>query len=196
MDPADSQSLSGGESSFQSAGQFVNMPSELIVEILLWLDLASITRCKAVRFSLQIVSASFIPAESWQVCRYFNSVIESSILVQYHMELAVAGMKDNPLCELGLYARFDLLQRYTAAWRSLNATGELRIDRGDSRIYEISGGIVALGMENKRTLRLTRLPSALRRIEKRTWEIPDVGGDMFDIAIDPAQDLLVMVELW
>lgn len=67
--------------------------------------------------------------------------------------------------------------------------------------YHFYGGVYALGWPLfseggfVRRLDLYQLPSANKGIEYKRWSHPDVGVDIYDFAIEPDFDLLVLLEL-
>lgn len=58
--------------------------------------------------------------------------------------------------------------------------------------WELINGVLAFGVG--RRLRCIQLPSALRDIPEKEWFIEDIGFTLRDFTMDPAQDLLVILE--
>ena len=59
-------------------------------------------------------------------------------------------------------------------------------------LWELYGGVLAQGHHSGITFR--RLPSTYRSIEPAEWSIDDISHPLRDFGMDPAQDLLVLVE--
>ncbi|KAI0649960.1 hypothetical protein C8Q79DRAFT_941783 [Trametes meyenii] len=153
---------------------FVSLPTELIIEILLELDLRSLLRCR-------------------QSCSFLKDVMDDDKRLQYHIELAAAGMEDGPPSTLTAAERLQILRTRQAAWDKLAKTSREEVPMLEGGVWELHGGVLAQG-EGSRTLVLKQLPSAIRGIESREWRIEDLGVNMRDFGMDPAQDLLVVIE--
>ncbi|RPD52544.1 hypothetical protein L226DRAFT_576804 [Lentinus tigrinus ALCF2SS1-7] len=81
---------------------------------------------------------------------------------------------------------------HTLSWRSLQDISASQDSSGTSR-YRLYDGVFALE-ENRRTLHFWQHPSHIRRIEEKKWTLDDVGVEITEFGLDPAQDLLVVVE--
>ncbi|CDO72096.1 hypothetical protein BN946_scf184962.g39 [Trametes cinnabarina] len=86
-----------------------------------------------------------------------------------------------------------MLKARNEAWDDLAWTAREEIPMLQGGVWELYGGILAQG-EGSRTLVFKQLPSNLRGIEGREWRIEDVGVNIRDFGMDPAQDLLVVIE--
>lgn len=69
-----------------------------------------------------------------------------------------------------------------------------------SRVWELFGGVLALGLvegNQVRGLSFTQLPSAVgsRFREERTWVHSELEVDIRDFGMDPSQDLLVLISV-
>ncbi|KAM5538674.1 hypothetical protein V8D89_007703 [Ganoderma adspersum] len=86
---------------------FLSLPAELRIKILLQLDTLSLIRCSL-------------------VCRDFAGLISSEVALLYYLELAKAGMVDDPSdsCQTPLSERLENLRAYQTAWRSPSITFE------------------------------------------------------------------------
>ena len=60
-------------------------------------------------------------------------------------------------------------------------------------VWELYGGVLAQA-EGESKLVCAQLPSVIRRIEEKEWTIEDVGVKIRDFGMDPAQDLLIIIE--
>lgn len=59
--------------------------------------------------------------------------------------------------------------------------------------WEFLGGVLGLSAGSR--LRFIQVPSKLRSIEEKRWTIEDIGFKVKDFGMDPAQDLLVVLEI-
>ena len=66
-------------------------------------------------------------------------------------------------------------------------------DDAQGGVWELYGNVLAQA-QGERTLHFKQIPSAIRGIQGTEWTIPDVGCKMRDFGMDPAQDLLVVIE--
>ncbi|KAI1790837.1 hypothetical protein LXA43DRAFT_1095058 [Ganoderma leucocontextum] len=154
--------------------EMILLPSELLVKILIDLDFQNLLRCR-------------------EVCTRFKNAIDEDLRVQYKLELAIAGMKDGPPSALTTAERLSILRTHQDAWNKFawTAKEDVRMHKGD--VWELHGNVLAQS-EGNRTLHFKQIPSAIRRIEGTEWVIPDVGCDFTEIGMDPAQDLLIVIE--
>ncbi|KAI0672339.1 hypothetical protein C8Q78DRAFT_1026481 [Trametes maxima] len=153
---------------------FTSLPPELIAHILLELDVRSVLQCR-------------------QSCSFLRDLMDNDTRLQYQIELAAAGMEDGPTSTLTAAERLQILRTRQAAWDKLENTSSEEVPMLRGGVWELYGGVLAQG-EGSRTLVLKQLPSAIRGIEGREWRIEDLGVKMRDFGMDPAQDLLVVLE--
>ncbi|KAG2072912.1 hypothetical protein BDR04DRAFT_372100 [Suillus decipiens] len=127
------------------------------------------------------------------VCKCLRSAIDESIPAQYAIELAVAGMEDGARSQLTTASRLALLKERNTCWDELKwgETRDLPPLQFDI-MWGFCGGIFAHSGPPG-ALRLYRLPSQYRNIKPDSWRLP-ILSDADDFAIDPAQDLLAIVE--
>jgi len=124
-------------------------------------------------------------------------VIKSSSLLQYRLELGLAGVEPNPTSTLSLSESLEAVRSYRRDWENLTwssaggwreAIGNISHNRGTFILGEV---ITNDGNDTQFKLRTQRFQpkSKHRRLEERTWseDRPAVtfGG------IDPSQDLLL-----
>lgn len=94
--------------------------------------------------------------------------------------------------------RLQYLHDYSARWATLKPLRSITIEMNEPcHAYELVGGIFAKAMPgpssfHSRRMKFVQLPTATQ--PSRSWEIEDVGFEMRDFAIDPGQDLLVLLE--
>ncbi|KAH9946939.1 hypothetical protein B0H21DRAFT_740933 [Amylocystis lapponica] len=130
------------------------------------------------------------------VCRFLSRVIDASDYLQYKIELAAADMADGPAGGLTAPERRNMLMRYQKAWREVTFSSRptLTIPSDKDDPTGIISGDVFLQVKPK-SLRLIQLPSRTKRKEERRWSIDTaaLGFSVEKIAMDPSQDLLVVV---
>lgn len=130
------------------------------------------------------------------VCKYLCSVVDESPSAQYTIELAVCGMKDGARTQLTAASKLALLKERNASWEALQWTEsqDLTLPQSDNIAWELCAGVYAqFSVPGASTMRLYRLPSQYRNIPASSWRIP-LLSDTKDFTMDPAQDLLVLVE--
>ncbi|KAG1798609.1 uncharacterized protein HD556DRAFT_1192954, partial [Suillus plorans] len=128
------------------------------------------------------------------VCKFLCSTVDESPSAQYATELAVSGLEDGrSRSPLTVASRLALLKERNEHWETLQCveSRDLPLLQDDDE-WQLCGGVLAqsnlLG-----TMRLYQLPSQYRNITARSWRIPLLSNTE-DFTIDPAQDLLVLVE--
>ncbi|KAG1718629.1 hypothetical protein EDB19DRAFT_1794606, partial [Suillus lakei] len=161
---------------------FIILPSELLVEILRYLDYRSILRCSS-------------------VCRELNRVIDSSVELQYHIELALDCMLDGPPSTVTVAERLEQLRTLRCAWTLFEWKKEVRVPMpGFCQAYELVGGVFAKTSSSRgiynhsgsRNFISSWLPSSSD--PGHTLVRNDIGISTRDFAIDPSQDLIALVK--
>ncbi|KAI0325496.1 hypothetical protein GY45DRAFT_1374683 [Cubamyces sp. BRFM 1775] len=152
----------------------LSLPPELLINVLLELDHVTLLRSR-------------------QVCSLLKDLMDNDVRLQYKVELAAAGMEDGQYSTLSAAERLRMLKARQEAMDKLAWTSREEIPMLQGGVWELYGGVLAQG-EGSRTLVFKQLPSSLRGIEGREWRIEDVGVHIRDFGMDPAQDLLVVVE--
>jgi hypothetical protein len=114
------------------------------------------------------------------------------------MELEVNGMIDGPPGIPGMTtaaSRLAALRQYLDAWSTLNPRKETILPLKDSLgLYELYGGVHAIGSKGSNGIRCLALPSILRGVEAKEWELPHTDFKVRDFGMDPDQDLLFLIE--
>ncbi|KAF7796389.1 hypothetical protein EIP86_007566 [Pleurotus ostreatoroseus] len=150
------------------------LPDELIIRIFTYLDCQSLLACK-------------------QVCKFFDTITNMAEF-RYKVELAAAGMEDGPPSALSNSDRLSLLLEHQAAWRALQWRTETVVPMSQGGVWEFYGGVLGQALARGReVLHFTQVPSELKGIEKKEWEC-ELKMHARDFAMDPSQDLLVVVE--
>ncbi|KAH9172424.1 hypothetical protein EDB89DRAFT_1965167 [Lactarius sanguifluus] len=157
----------------------LDLPVEILSEVLVLLDHLSILHCSA-------------------VCRHFHALVATSINLQYRVELAAEGLIDGspggPAYTTA--ARMDLLLERRVAWRALRPRRRASVAlAGHCHAYELVGGLFAKALEEygaARRLVASWLPS--NTADETRLVVHDLGVRIKDFALDPAQDLIVLLE--
>lgn len=90
--------------------------------------------------------------------------------------------------------RLEQLDKHTSAWKNLKWSREITIPMEDGTLWELFGGVLVQNTIDNR-LHIWQLPSDLRGIEEKKWTLgPNFGFTMADVAMDPLQDLLVLID--
>ena len=102
-------------------------------------------------------------------------------------------MEDGRSSSLTAVERLYALRSREDAWSRFAWTAVEKIPMHRGHTWDLYANVLAQS-EGERTLHLMQIPSAIRGIDGWGWVIPDVGCDIADIGMDPAQDLLIVVE--
>ncbi|KAF8973551.1 hypothetical protein BDZ97DRAFT_1775683 [Flammula alnicola] len=154
----------------------IMLPNELFIQILGNLDYQNLLACM-------------------EVCSKFRDLIIGTASLQYIIELAVSGQRDrSQSCTTSSADQLQCLENHQSAWKNLKWSRELKIPMADGGLWELFGGVLAQTTPQGELV-FHQLPSDLRGIEERSWKLgPDFGMRVRDFAIDPPQDLLVLME--
>ncbi|KAF8510527.1 hypothetical protein JB92DRAFT_2939190 [Gautieria morchelliformis] len=128
-------------------------------------------------------------------CRFFHETIRDSMLLQYRLELAVAGLEDGGTeCRLSIHERLAGLKTIEQGWAKLCFRQKITVTLPRSPKWKLRGGVLAqdLAPEKASVMSFIQLPSAVRGTPVHTWQ-SDMEVNMRKFAIDPAQDLVVLV---
>ena len=180
----------------------LSLPQELILEIMIKGDHKMLLTCQRVNYQRRLFPRLVCSYRRvLQVCRTLNVIIRNALPLQYMISLAACGMRDSLptiVCE-GIYERLERLHQHEAAWRKVawSSAGVVTHKAAGDFPVAISGGVLAFLVEPREfddLLFLLRVPSKLRGVPGESWELPVSGpGKLLDIAIDSAQDLLLLL---
>ncbi|PIL26136.1 hypothetical protein GSI_11891 [Ganoderma sinense ZZ0214-1] len=174
------------------------LPSEILAEILIDLDRRDLLRCRE-------VTVGFDTSQSFnnlihlyfgiQICTKFKALIDEDVRAQYKVHLSVAGLQNGPPSTISTGGRLSTLRVYQHAWNEFvwSAKEDVSMSTDIADSWELYGNVLAQ-VEGMRTLHFKQIPSAIRGIKGTAWTIPDVGCNITEIGLDPAQDLLVIIE--
>lgn len=155
---------------------------------------------------------------SHQVNRVWQQLINGTLALQYKIELGANGLVDGAPGAGGIPAavpeRMRALCRRQEAWRKLAFRHCVRVPMpGECQAYELTGGMFVKAMHSDTTpgtdgvdmlaqlfgpqmasrhMRIVELPGSTNGENKMIRD--DIGLFCRDFAVDPTQDLMVMVE--
>lgn len=122
----------------------LNLPNELIIQILSYLTHRDLIACQLCNTTLHII-------------------IKDSVLLQFRIALSTFKATDNPACPLNLSGRFQALKDSEDAWFRLRKdfTHNITVNHELSGIYDLSGGVFLLGNDAGTALHYIKLPSSI-----------------------------------
>lgn len=158
------------------------LPTEVLIKILLQLDIPTAYSCQS-------------------VSRWFRSLYQTSVELQYALECKVAGVEDNPFCQIPVPVRLEMLRARESAWSSLNPiftkVQSLPVPSLSTESFDMVDGHLFLGLggfENRNphlNAGVQSHPLPLQEDEGDTWTSYDFDGMVaFTVSIDE-NDLLV-----
>ncbi|KAJ7629178.1 hypothetical protein DFH06DRAFT_722166 [Mycena polygramma] len=156
----------------------VDIPPELVCEILSFLDARTLLLCSC-------------------VCELWHDIVKSSPELQYTIELWADGMvRGNP--GVSTHAEtLEALNNQRRAWKNLEWTSKTVIEiesLTSCRAYELAGGVFAQQQHGRDFLAISL--SRLVDDPENARVTHDIGidpHDFQDFAIDPTQDLMVFL---
>lgn len=101
-------------------------------------------------------------------------------------------MEDGPPSVSTHADRLQCLRRRETAWNRLEWTSDQTIPMHRGGVWELYGGVLAQA-RSRYELCFTRLPSQIRGIEQKYWEL-SLPMLVRDFGMEPSLDLLVVVE--
>ncbi|KAI0056509.1 hypothetical protein BV25DRAFT_1903191 [Artomyces pyxidatus] len=164
-----------------NASSLLLLPVELTIKVFLKLDSQSL-------LSVQLT------------CCRLHDIITQSLHLQYAVELAAAGLCDNPGDQMPVAVRLDALKRYERGWNDLSqllpplSPTTLLPQPGNSDTHILSGNVLACidAGEEPNTVSALLIPSNLRGIAHRRWSLT-FQFTAHDLIFDALQDLLILV---
>lgn len=108
------------------------------------------------------------------------------------MELELSGMEDGPPSGMVAAERLQCLREHQSAWAKLRYSQSHVIQMERGNVWELYGNVLAQG-RGPRSLAFYQIPSAIRGIEAKSWVVENLGVDVRDFGMDPAEDLLVFI---
>lgn len=123
-----------------------------------------------------------------------KDLVDQTPTLQYTINLAVAGQESSCAGVDSPAALLDALKRHQNAWDELKWSRQLRLPMRSGGLWELYGGVLAQSDEEGGIF-FYRLPSDLRSIEEKQWSLgPSFPCPVRDFAMDPSQDLLLLIE--
>ncbi|KAI0049133.1 hypothetical protein FA95DRAFT_1604664 [Auriscalpium vulgare] len=156
------------------------LPEELILKALDYLDIRDLL---ALRLA----------------CHQLRTSIGASVELQCRLELAACGLREGLASRTVTSAdRLQRIQAHDSAWRELPWTEVLQSEYPVSRrisncIVTVSNNVVARqdSLDPLGTLSVKQLPSVLRGVETRFWEV-HVNCCVDELTVDASQDLMIV----
>jgi hypothetical protein len=104
------------------------LPTELLVHVLAQLPLVDLLTCQLIN-------------------KHVRNTIQRSVLLQYSIATATAGVIDNPYCPLSISERLEALRKREHAWGNfvIGSRVPISVSGRPSGIYDLTGGIFLLG---------------------------------------------------
>lgn len=163
----------------------LDLPTELLIEVLKYLRHHDLLRCQ-------------------EVCRTLHDLVRDCVELQYIIELAADNLVDGSRKpgSPSTAERLQLLLDRRRRWRELDWTQKVVVPiPGQCQAYELVGGTFAKSMSTTnaeswagpRHLNVTWLPT--RDTPAHSIIRNDLGIPTRDFAIDPSQDLIALVEM-
>ncbi|KAG8886101.1 hypothetical protein FRB98_001475 [Tulasnella sp. 332] len=174
-----------------SSRSLFTLPEEVIIQVLLFLPLDDILRTS-------------------QACRDLFTIVTTSVLLRYNMELQISGLinVDDGRKELSTDQRLSLLRNRRYRWKNMDWRREDHwLLREGCPTYEIYGGVFAQLWEAREhdedsdqgklvtKLRVIYLSSATRGLAESMAVVHEelIRGSVAELSIDPDQDLVVLL---
>jgi hypothetical protein len=120
-------------------------------------------------------------------------LIARTASLQLIIELYAAGLEGPTNAETKSADQLHVLKIRESAWDELKWSKEERVQMLGGHLWELYGGVFAQS-DVPNTITFRRLPSKYRSIDEAEWTIGNFGHPIRDFGMDPAQDLLVLVE--
>ncbi|EPQ57726.1 hypothetical protein GLOTRDRAFT_36223 [Gloeophyllum trabeum ATCC 11539] len=127
-----------------------------------------------------------------QINRHLKGVVDGSVLLQYKIELGVAGMVDGPPSHVTIGERWNRVRTHTDSWSGLSFETVQEIPCQKASRLQLYGNILARCV-GKSTLAFNLLPGHARGISAKEWRFENFSFSIEDYVIDPVQDLLIVL---
>lgn len=104
-------------------------------------------------------------------------------------------MENGPPSSLTVADRLRILRNHQKAWKALEYNSSHVIPMLKGNVWELYGGVLAQQTsKDSQILEFRQLPSELRGIKEKEWQVRWLGFRIRDFSMDPAQELLVVIE--
>ncbi|KAF8872608.1 hypothetical protein CPB84DRAFT_1753519 [Gymnopilus junonius] len=150
---------------------FIALPQEILIHTLSHLDHRSILSCAS-------------------TCRLLYETCKDSLELQYLIELAIDGFK-KPITNASHSELISRLRGLRLSWANLDCKRFKKVELSNlCMAYELIAGVFAMSDGHK--LNFTWLPSST--MNGRSLTYPSLEFRIIDFAMDPTQDLIVILE--
>jgi hypothetical protein len=135
-----------------------------------------------------------------QVCTQLQHLVQGSVELQYIVELGLNHMIDGPRIpgSKPIAERLELLRYQRRRWQKLDWSKQnIKAMEGRFSAYEFVDGAFATLMwtsPDANRLNLTFLPSRDKEVASIEWD--GLGFPVKDFAIDPSQDLMMLMRVF
>ncbi|TCD64829.1 hypothetical protein EIP91_003577 [Steccherinum ochraceum] len=159
---------------------FQDLPNEIIEHILLRADVGDIVHFQ-------------------QISKQCKAIVDSSIALHYKTELEADGLEDGADTSKSVTEKLRILESQREAFDASQFTScqIFSLPRDTNRLeseWHLSGNLIAW-KQLPSQLMVTQIPSALKGIPAKQWLLDGVDWrTVVYFAIDPSQDLLVLLE--
>ncbi|KAG6846827.1 hypothetical protein H0H93_011541, partial [Arthromyces matolae] len=149
-----------------SPSQLQNLPYEIIIQILSYIDFLD---------ALAISSVNIL----------LRSCLSHSQLLQYRFKSQLASIQNNSFYTLDFHERLKVLKNSEDSWANLRIDfqKELPIQHSPFGIYDLTGGIYLMGDENQKAVHYCRLPSKESDSVEWTKISIDDGSSIVDVGL-------------
>ncbi|TFK41206.1 hypothetical protein BDQ12DRAFT_679076 [Crucibulum laeve] len=154
--------------------KLVDIPEELIVQILSYLGPSDLVTCELTSSTLR-------------------SIIKEAVVLRYSRALQVAGMEDNPNSNLSVTERLARLERRESAWfkNIPDFTTTIPVHHNPSGIYDLTSGVYLLGNTNRLALHYCKLPTSSE--DDTSWKNIEVERNIIDMGLAAYEHDLIAV---
>ena len=142
-----------------------------------------------------IHASDLLTNHSVQVCKRWNEVVGSSLLLNYLIELGREDLIDGDATIFTTNSRQRTLHNYCKAWRNLEPTSTEIFTCNIGHLCEASGSIFAWVTGNRphSSLSLYEACSDILDRSARFWDLKDLGTPFHNFYINQEEDLLVLI---
>jgi len=161
-----------------------DLPTELVINLFEMLGIRELLSCR-------------------QTSQHFRDLIDDSPSMQYKIELSRALAKDCPSSDYDLKSKREMLAEYQRVWIELDddnfqttSIDPPKLTPGEPRYtqcWDFKDGVYARSI-GLRKIQFFQLPSKVRRIAKKSWEIA-LPVTIMDFCLNPSLDLIVVVTI-
>ncbi|KAF8515650.1 hypothetical protein JB92DRAFT_3114762 [Gautieria morchelliformis] len=153
------------------------LPTDILIRVFEELDVYDIRRCSLTG-------------------RVFHETIPDNLILQYRLELAIAGLEDRSTdCGLSVAERLAQVKAMEEGWANLSFRQKFKVTfPGPGPTWNLYGGVLVreCASDMASGLSFIQLPYAVRGTPVHMWQI-DIQVNILYYAINPAQDLAVLI---